>query len=373
MDTFDRDQARALGAEAEEHGVVVLAEGVEAADLGAGADRDSQRPDLVELLVEQVGRQAVGRNAVAQHAAGLLLLLEDLDLVTERTQVVGGGETGWTGADDPDPLAGVRRDLGLRVAAVGEAVLGRLGLHRPDEHGAVAAAANARRFARRGADQATGQRQRVIAPHDLDRRPIVAMTDVSDEARDVDVGRTRAVTGRGLVLEAQPLRAGLAPGVTLPLLAVVAQRAAQRPCGRQPLRAQLERDFVERAEMRGVTAAERQLGHQPPGAGEQGAHRIAFGVVGELPMPVERAARLAQKARALGHHHQRGRHRHDAGGRRATAVGTTRRPRTAAGSRPGRRRRRAPGPRLAPQRHHPSRRSAPAGSVNGQARPGRAA
>ena len=65
------------------------------------------------------------------------------------------------------------------------------------------------------------------------------------------------MTGRGLVLEAQPLRAGLAPGVTLPLLAVVAQRAAQRPGRRQPLRAQLERDFVERSEMGGVTAAER--------------------------------------------------------------------------------------------------------------------
>ena len=122
------------------------------------------------------------------------------------------------------------------------------------------------------------------------------------------------MTRRGLVLEAQPLRAGLAPGVTLPLLAVVAQRATQRPGRRQPLRAQLERDFVERSEMGRVTPAERQLGHQPPGAGEQGAHRIAVGVVGELPMPVQRAARLAQKARALGHHHQRGRHRHDARG-----------------------------------------------------------
>ena len=220
---------------------------------------------------------------------------------------------GWTGAGDADPLAAVRRDLGFGVAAVGEAVLGCLGLHRPDGHGAVAAAADAGRFARRGADQATGQRQRVVTPDDLDRRPVVAMADVSDEARDVDVGRARAVARRGLVLEAQPLRAGLAPGVLLPLLAVVAQRAAQRPGGRQPLHAQPERDFVERPEMGGVTAAERQLGHQAAGPGEQGAHRIAFGVVGELPMPVKRAARLAQQARALGHHHQRGRHGHDAG------------------------------------------------------------
>ncbi len=117
MDTFDRDQARALGTEPEEHRVVVLAKGLEAADLGAGADRDSQLPDLVELLVEQIGRQPVGRNPVAQHATGLLLLLDDLDVVTEGAQVVGGGETGRPGADDTDPLAAVRRDLGLRVAA----------------------------------------------------------------------------------------------------------------------------------------------------------------------------------------------------------------------------------------------------------------
>ena len=35
----------------------------------------------------------------------------------------------------------------------------------------------------------------------------------------------------------------------------MAQRAAQRPRGRQPLRTQLEHYFIERAEMRGVTAA----------------------------------------------------------------------------------------------------------------------
>ena len=123
------------------------------------------------------------------------------------------------------------------------------------------------------------------------------------------------MTRRRLTLQAEPLRAGLAPGVPFPLLAVVAQRAAQRPGGRQPLRGQLERHFVEGGEMGGVTAAEGDLGHQARGAGQQGAHRCRFGVVGQLPMPVERAARLAQKAHALGHHHQRGRHRDDACGR----------------------------------------------------------
>ena len=40
MDTFDRDQAGPLRAEAKEHGVVVLSKRLEAADLGAGMDRD---------------------------------------------------------------------------------------------------------------------------------------------------------------------------------------------------------------------------------------------------------------------------------------------------------------------------------------------
>ena len=159
----------------------------------------------------------------------------------------------------------------------------------------------------------------------------------------------------------------------LPLLAVVAQRAAQRPGRRQPLRGQLERDFVERAEMGGVAAAERQLGHQAAGAGEQGAHRIAFGVVGELPMPVERAAGLAQQARALGHHHQRGRHGHDAGrGERQRSARYV-----------GRGQRQEAAQAVVEDEHRvlachlnataPGVDLRAAGSVNGRARPGRAA
>ena len=152
--------------------------------------------------------------------------------MTEGAQVVGGGQArAGPEAGDADPLAAVRRDLGFRVAAVGEAVLGRLGLHRPDKHGAVAAAAKAGRFARRGADQATGQRQRVVTPHDLDRRPVVTMADVSDELRDVDVGRARAAAHG-----AEPAARSTAPpgqdsrrACCFPLLAVVA--ASELPSG----------------------------------------------------------------------------------------------------------------------------------------------
>ena len=112
VDAVDRQQARLLGAEAEEDGVVVLAELLEAGDRGAGVDLDAQHPDLVDLLVEQVGRQAVGGDAVAQLPAGVLMRLEDLDLVAVGAQVVGRREAGRPRADDADALAGVGRELG---------------------------------------------------------------------------------------------------------------------------------------------------------------------------------------------------------------------------------------------------------------------
>ena len=54
LDTFDLDAARLLGAEAEEDGVVVLAECIEVVDACVGSDRDAEYPNLVELLVEQI-------------------------------------------------------------------------------------------------------------------------------------------------------------------------------------------------------------------------------------------------------------------------------------------------------------------------------
>ena len=197
MGALDGQEASLLRAEPEEDGVVLLAELLDARNRRAGEDPDTQGPDLVDLLLEQVGRVPVGGDAVAQHSAGVLLRLVDLDVVSEGAQEVGRREAGRAGADETDPLARLGRKLGLRVAAVGEAVLGRLGLHRPDEDGAVVAAADAGGFARGRADEAAGQRQRVVAPDDLDGGAIVPVAEVGHEARDVDVRRAGAVAGRG--------------------------------------------------------------------------------------------------------------------------------------------------------------------------------
>ena len=234
--------------------------------------------------------------------------------MTVGAQVIGRREAGRTRTDDADALAGIGRDLRLRVTALGQAVFGRLGLQRPDEDRAVAAAAHAGGFARRRADQAADQRQRIVAPDDFDGGAIVAVTEVGHEARDVDVGRTRAVAGRRIVFQAQALGAGLAPDMAFPLRTVVAQGTAQRPGGRQPLCGELERHFVEGGEMRGVAAAEGDLGRQPRGTRQQRTHRRRF-AFGDLPVAIERTAGLLDDAYARGHHHQAGRRRDDARGR----------------------------------------------------------
>ena len=118
--------------------------------------------------------------------------------------------------------------------------------------------------------------------------------------------------GAGLRYQAQPFGAGLAPHVLLPLRAVVAQRADQRPRRRQALRREVEREFVERGQMPRITTAERDLGGQPRAAREQAAHRGRL-ALGEFPVPVQRASRLLDHAHAAGHDHQARRRRHDAG------------------------------------------------------------
>ncbi len=72
VDAFNRDEARPLGTEAEVHGIVVLAEGLQAGNGRIRVDLDAKHSDLIDLLLQQVGRKAIGRNAVAQLPAGVL-------------------------------------------------------------------------------------------------------------------------------------------------------------------------------------------------------------------------------------------------------------------------------------------------------------
>ena len=85
-------------------GLVALLEEAVDGEVRAGAPAqlqvDAERQDLVDLALDDLVRQAVVRDAGAQHAAGDRLRLEDGDLVAEVGQVAGAGEAGGAGADD---------------------------------------------------------------------------------------------------------------------------------------------------------------------------------------------------------------------------------------------------------------------------------
>jgi hypothetical protein len=78
--TFGRQRAAGLGTEAEEDGVEVLVDLLHRdidTDLGLEPDVDAQVEDALDFGVEHITRRAVARDAVAHHAAEVLVVVED--------------------------------------------------------------------------------------------------------------------------------------------------------------------------------------------------------------------------------------------------------------------------------------------------------
>ena len=106
------------GADADEHGLVALVlealEGEVAAERLAVLEARAHGLDHLDLALELGTRQAVGRDGLHEHAAGLGLGLEHDRLVAQPGEEVGGGEAGGTGADDghlAGRVLGVLQDL----------------------------------------------------------------------------------------------------------------------------------------------------------------------------------------------------------------------------------------------------------------------
>src|SRR5581483_707730 len=77
--------------------------GFEVRDPVATGDLYAQRVHPVDLTVEDVARQPVGRDPVAHHPAGFIAGIADLHLVPEPRQVAGSREAAWTGAYHQHP------------------------------------------------------------------------------------------------------------------------------------------------------------------------------------------------------------------------------------------------------------------------------
>src|SRR6266511_2067010 len=187
----DPDERRGARADAEEHGVVALL-----------------------FAVDDLAREAEGRDAVLEHAAHHVERLVDRHVGAELHEVGGGGEAGGAGAADRD-LAELLREArgrgGLRLRVVADEALEAADADRLDllaDH----ALRLALRFLR--ADAAADRGEGVRLLDDLESAVEVADRDVLDERRDVDRHRAAGHAGRLRALDAAlRLADGLLEGV----------------------------------------------------------------------------------------------------------------------------------------------------------------
>ena len=103
------EAARTPDAGADEDGVVAVSEqGVERQDAADGrvwADVDAELNEFLLVAVENLERQAEGRDAVAHHAAELALALKDGHVVAELGKLDTDRDAGRPRTDDCDVLS----------------------------------------------------------------------------------------------------------------------------------------------------------------------------------------------------------------------------------------------------------------------------
>src|SRR6266511_807910 len=215
----DPDERRGARADAEEHGVVALLleelrDGEGLADDLVRLDLHALVDELLHLAVDDLAREAEGRDAVLEHAAHHVERLVDRHVGAELHEVGGGGEAGGAGAADRD-LAELLREArgrgGLRLRVVADEALEAADADRLD-----LLADHALRLALRllRADAAADRGEGVRLLDDLERAVEVADRDVLDERRDVDRHRAARHAGRLRALDAAlRLAEGLLEGV----------------------------------------------------------------------------------------------------------------------------------------------------------------
>jgi len=194
----DADAHASRGADGDEHGFVALV--AEALQREVAAERlpvlevHAHALDHRDLARELLAWQAVGRDGLDQHAAGLGLRLEDDRLVSEPGEEVGGGKAGGSGADDRHLAAGVLgvladlRELRRRLLLDHEA------LDLTDRQRAVEGRAHALALARMEAHASADARQRVPLAMEPERLVVPALGHKAHEPGDVDVRRARVGT-----------------------------------------------------------------------------------------------------------------------------------------------------------------------------------
>ena len=177
-----------------------------ATDFHAVAELGAHQANDLDLGLDHILLQLKTGNAVGEHAARALVLLEHDGLVALLGQVEGAGQTSRTGADDGDLLveaAGARRGHRRRdIAGRGiQIALGDELLDLVDSHGGVHATAGAGVLTAAIAHATADSRQRVLA---LDERQGLVIAALGRELQIALNGNMRgagrlAGSGAGLV------------------------------------------------------------------------------------------------------------------------------------------------------------------------------
>jgi len=132
--TFGRKGTTTLGAKAEEHGIVVLADLFHAeidTHFALQLDLNAQIDNPLNFGVKYIARCAIARDAVAHHAAQVLMIVEDRDRVTLEGELVGHRQAGGTTAEHGNFFAGLFRGFD-ELQIVLDRVLAEVMLDRVD-------------------------------------------------------------------------------------------------------------------------------------------------------------------------------------------------------------------------------------------------
>ena len=163
---------------------------------------DTHGEDVSDLFVDFLTGETVSGDAVAEHAAQLLVTLVNSDLVAHEGQIVSSGQTAGATADDRHLLAG-----GFSAGRIGHVagVVDGVLLQAADVHGIIHHGAAAAGLTGMLADVGTGDGPGIVLADQLDSILDTACGDEGDVAGNIHAGGTQRHTGNGVLERTQAM------------------------------------------------------------------------------------------------------------------------------------------------------------------------
>ena len=152
--------------------------------------------DGFDFRVQLFAWEAVGRNAITEHAAKLLLFFKNRYAVTHQAQIIRAGKAARTAADDRHTLAG--RCLAGRIRNIAR-VVDRVALEPADVDGGVYHVAAAARLAGMLADVCTCSRHGIILADQAHGVCVPSLAHQRHIARHVHARRTQRHARHGIL------------------------------------------------------------------------------------------------------------------------------------------------------------------------------